>query len=446
MKTPISDFINKYSSSEMVRLHMPGHKGTSIIGVEDMDITEIDGADELFHPHGIIKQSELNASKIFGAHTFYSVEGSSLSIRAMVLLATKYAIKNGKTPCILAGRNAHKSFLSALSLCDTNVEWIYPDNGFNYLSCMVTEELLDKRLTELNGKITAVYLTSPDYLGNLLDIGALSKICARHGALLLVDNAHGSYLKFLKKSLHPIDLGADICCDSAHKTLSALTGAGYLHVSKNAPNFLKENAKECMEFFASTSPSYLILQSLDLLNSRLNKDYKQRLLEVAERVKTIKEKYLAKGFCFIGNEPLKLTLDCAKIGYTGFEISKKFKKNHIVCEFCDQRYLVLMFSAQNTNADFDVVQEAFDKIKVKKAILEKENMLLRQTQKLTLRQTMMSDTEIIDINQAKGRIVASFSLCCPPAVAIAVPGEIIDDSVVEVLKDNGVSTIKVIKE
>lgn len=446
MKTPISDFINKYSSSDTIRLHMPGHKGSIITGVENMDITEIYGADELFHAHGIIRESEKNASKIFGADTFYSVEGSSLSIRAMVLLATKYAIDNGKTPCILAGRNAHKSFLSALSLCDTKVEWIYPENGFNYLSCSVTDSLLDKKLTEFNGKITAVYLTSPDYLGNVLDIGALSKVCARHGVLLLVDNAHGSYLKFLEKSLHPIDLGADITADSAHKTLSALTGAGYLHISKNAPEFLKENAKECMELFASTSPSYLILQSLDLLNAQLDGGYKKRLAKAIYKVKNLKEKLISRGFSIVDGEPLKLTLDCAKIGYTGEQIAKILRKNNIESEFSDQKYLVLMFSVENKDAHYLALESALDNIKIRKPLLEKEEINLKPSRKMSIRQTLLSNTETISVDKAKGRIVASFSLVCPPAVAIAVPGEIIDDAVMEVLRDNGISTIKVVKE
>lgn len=446
MKTPISDFINKYSSSDTIRLHMPGHKGASVTGVENMDITEIYGADELFHAHGIIRESEKNASKIFGADTFYSVEGSSLSIRAMVLLATKYAIDNGKTPCILAGRNAHKSFLSALSLCDTKVEWIYPENGFNYLSCSVTDSLLDKKLTEFNGKITAVYLTSPDYLGNVLDIGALSKVCARHGVLLLVDNAHGSYLKFLEKSLHPIDLGADITADSAHKTLSALTGAGYLHISKNAPEFLKENAKECMELFASTSPSYLILQSLDLLNAQLDGGYKKRLAKAIYKVKNLKEKLISRGFSIVDGEPLKLTLDCAKIGYTGEQIAKILRKNNIESEFSDQKYLVLMFSVENKDAHYLALESALDNIKIRKPLLEKEEINLKISRKMSIRQTLLSNTETIWVDKAKGRIVASFSLVCPPAVAIAVPGEIIDDAVMEVLRDNGISTIKVVKE
>ena len=445
MKTPINDFIKKYSLSESVRLHMPGHKGVSKTGVERMDITEIDGADELFHPSGIIKKSQDNASKIFGANTFYSVEGSSLSIRAMVLLASKFALKNGKKPCILAGRNSHKSFLSALSFCDAEVEWLYPENGFNYLSFSVNESTLDNRLCELKDKVSAVYLTSPDYLGNLLDIAALGKVCKKHGVLLMVDNAHGSYLKFLDKSSHPIDLGADMCADSAHKTLSALTGAGYLHINKKAPEFLKENARECMEVFASTSPSYLILNSLDLLNSELCGDYKNRLKVAVKRVEELKEKLTNLGLVVLKGEPLKLTLDLAKIGNFGDKVAKMLKKQGVVVEFSDSRYVVMMFSADSTPSDFEKAFNALQKIKIKKPIIE-EKIDLKPIKKLSLRQALLSNTETIKVQDAGGKIVASFSLSCPPAVAIAVPGEIIDDSVIKVLKENKIDTIKVVKE
>ena len=445
MKTPINEFIKKYSLSEAVRLHMPGHKGVSKTGVEIMDITEIDGADELFHPSGIIKKSQDNASKIFGANTFYSVEGSSLSIRAMVLLASKFALENGKKPCILAGRNAHKSFLSAISFCDAEVEWLFPENGFNYLSFSVSESALESRLVELKDKVTAVYLTSPDYLGNLLDIGALSKVCKKHGVLLMVDNAHGAYLKFLDKSIHPIDLGADMCADSAHKTLSALTGAGYLHINKKAPEFLKENARECMEVFASTSPSYLILNSLDLLNLELEGDYKKRLKGAVLGVNELKKKLANLGLAVLNGEPLKLTLDLAKIGCFGDEVAKMLKKQGVVVEFFDKRYIVMMFSADSSNNDFDRTFIALQKIKIKKPI-EQEKIELKPIRKLSPRQALLSSTEMVKVDDAKGKIVASFSLSCPPAVAIAVPGEIIDDGVIKVLKENEIDTIKVIKE
>ena len=149
----------------------------------------------------------------------------------MVYLLSLYGKQQGKKPLIAAARNAHKAFLTAAAMLDAEVQWLYPRHPDSYLSCDLSPEELEEFLQSAPEKPTAVYLTSPDYLGNTADIRRLAEVCHRWGVLLAVDNAHGAYLKFLPKSMHPIDLGADICCDSAHKTLPVLTGGAYLHLS-----------------------------------------------------------------------------------------------------------------------------------------------------------------------------------------------------------------------
>ncbi len=445
MKTPINNFIKKYANSKTVRLHMPGHKGKGKTGHEKYDITEIFGADELFNSSGIIRDSEINAGKIFDSDVFYSTEGSSLSIRAMVLLASKFALKQGKKPLILAGRNAHKAFLSAIALTNTDLEWIYPKDN-EYLSCDISAESLENRIIELDGKVTAVYITTPDYLGNLVDIESLGLVCKKHGALLLVDNAHGAYLKFLEKSLHPITLGADMCTDSAHKTLSALTGGAYLHINKNQDEYFKQNAKECMELFASTSPSYLILNSLDLLNATICGGYRKKVKKIVSRVEKLKQSLKKQGFTLIGNEPLKLTLDCFKIGYSGEEIAKILLKNGVMIEFSDNRYAVMMFSVDTSESDLTSLTTAIKKIKKKAPLSERENVVIKPERKLSVKEAIFSISEAVKIDEALGRTVASVKLSCPPAVAIAVPGEVIDENVIKTMKDNGIFTVNVVKE
>ena len=225
MNTPICDFVRRYAESKTLRLHMPGHKGKGPLGIEQLDITEISGADSLYEASGIIAESEANASALFGCPTFYSTEGSSQCIRAMLHLATC-----GRNRRIAAARNVHKTFLSAAALLDLQVDWLYPDSEGSYLACPITAETLENYFATCEEIPAAVYVTSPDYLGNLLYIDALAAVCHRYGSLLLVDNAHGAYLKFLPDSRHPMDLGADLCCDSAHKTLPVLTGGAYLHI------------------------------------------------------------------------------------------------------------------------------------------------------------------------------------------------------------------------
>ena len=144
MSTPICDFVRKYSSSDPVRLHMPGHKGQPLLGFEPLDITEIDGADELFAADGIIAESEANASEIFGSRTFYSAGGSTLCIQAMLhLLALN---SSAGAPFIIAGRNAHKAFVNAAALLGIGIRWIFPPSGGSYHRCAVTPEAVKAAL------------------------------------------------------------------------------------------------------------------------------------------------------------------------------------------------------------------------------------------------------------------------------------------------------------
>ena len=362
MDTPICDFVKKYSEADSLRFHMPGHKGKDFLGIERLDITEINGADSLYEAEGIIKTSEKNATSLFGCPTFYSTEGSSQCIRAMLYLVVLYAKLQGKKPLILAGRNAHKTFLSAAALLDFDIEWINPRSNESYLSCNVNADELDKQLENAAVKPVAIYLTSPDYLGNCADIKLISDVCHKHNVLLTVDNAHGAYLKFLSESVHPIDKGADICCDSAHKTLPALTGGAYLHVSDNAHDIIRNNVKNALALFGSTSPSYIILQSLDAMNRYINDGYKEKLMSVISGISSLKNKLSGIGYSFIGNEPLKLTIETKKYGYTGYDFAYILEKNNIICEFSDQDYVVLMLTPENERSNLEFLENVLSGI------------------------------------------------------------------------------------
>ena len=331
MDTPICDFVRGYARSGALRLHMPGHKGEGPLGMEALDITEIPGADSLYEADGVIAQSEKNASALFGAPTLYSTEGSSLCIRAMLALVQRHAAAQGRRPVIAAGRNAHKTFLSAAALLDLPVNWLTPEGAQSYLSCALSAGELEAQLAAMDEPPAAVYLTSPDYLGNTVDVAALSAVCHRHGALLLVDNAHGAYLRFLPQSRHPIDLGADLCCDSAHKTLPVLTGGAYLHIAESMPQTLRAQAKDALALFGSTSPSYLILQSLDAANRTLAQGYRARLADFLPRVQRAKDALRAQGYALCGDEPLTLTLRTKPYGYRGEELAARLAEGGVVC-------------------------------------------------------------------------------------------------------------------
>lgn len=439
MKTPIFDFVKGYAACGVSRFHMPGHKGKGPLGCEQLDITEVAGADVLYAPEGIIAESEQNATALFGtAHTYYSAEGSTLAIKAMLALALP---QDGRRKTVLAARNAHKAFLYAAALLDFDVEWIYPLNGSHFCSCPVTAAQVEARLA--NGqRPSAVYLTSPDYLGQVADVAGIAAVCDRHGIPLLVDNAHGAYLKFLPTDSHPITLGATMCCDSAHKTLPVLTGGAYLHIAPKVAA-LCEAARERLSLFASTSPSYLILQSLDLCNAYLADGYPEKLREFIEKVERIKQISAQTGLEIAESEPLKAVFDhidgeaaCAVLRHGGIEP-----------EFADDSTVVLMLTPENSDTDLARLEAALPSLAAcKKHSAEAFPALSPAPVRMTVRKALLAPHELLSTEQAVGRICGAPAVSCPPAIPLAVCGEEITPQTVSLFRRFGVDTLPVVKK
>lgn len=449
MNTPIYDFVSKYAKSDAVRFHMPGHKGEEYLGCEARDITEIKGADELYDAEGIIAESEKNATGLFGAGcTVFSTEGSSQCIRAMLHLVTMKR-KPDKRPVVVAARNAHKAFLYAAVLLDLEVVWLWPEETESLCSCQVSAEALERTLAELRTsddtrEVAAVYITSPDYLGGTAPIAALAEVCHSYGTVLAVDNAHGAYLHFLETPCHPMDLGADICCDSAHKTLPVLTGGAYLHIGKHAPEGFAENAKQAMELFGSTSPSYLILQSLDLCNRYLAKEYKVQLAEMVKKVSEAREKLQAAGWSCAFGEPMKITVK-APCGSTGKELAERLRTKQIECEYADADFVVLMLTPQNSQEDLEHLLAALGENKAS-YVARSYPAFGRAEYVMPMREAYFSAGEVISSAKAEGRICRRPIASCPPAIPVAVPGERLDSTIVGLLKYYGMDKIDVVTE
>lgn len=446
MDTPICDFVRAYAASNALRLHMPGHKGRGPLGVEALDVTEIDGADSLYEAEGIIRRSEENAGRLFNCATFYSTEGSSLGIRAMLYLALLHGKKLGRRPVVLAGRNAHKAFLSAAALLDFEIEWILPEGMDSYLKCPATAREIESLLLSSREKPVCVYLTSPDYLGNIADISGIAKVCHRFGVLLLVDNAHGAYLRFLSKASHPMELGADMCCDSAHKTLPVLTGGAYLHISPCAPEICMQQAKNALALFGSTSPSYLILQSLDAANAYLAQGYRSKLADFCAKMDALKLKLAEAGYALCGDEPLKLSLFAKARGLSGRELADILRQKGIVSEFADQDFCVLMLTPEIKSADLARLEEALLGICAREPLMERAPVFRGAERVLSVRETLFCERESLPTQACEGRILAAATVSCPPAVPIVVCGERIDGHAVKCLRYYGIERCWVVKE
>ena len=436
MTTPIFDFEKKYAERNVARFHMPGHKGVSYLGCEAFDITEIKGADVLYSADGIINESENNLSSLYGTgHSFYSTEGSTLAIKAMLRLATERA--GGERPLVLAARNVHTAFIKAAALLDLQVEFIYPDQSGHLCECNITAEMLAGRLKSCDRLPSAVYVTSPDYLGNMSDIKGLATVCREYGLPLLVDNAHGAYFKFLSEDMHPITLGAAMCADSAHKTLPVLTGGAYLHISADYPEYI-ERARDAMSLFASTSPSYLTLCSLDLCNGRLADGYAEEISAFAKRVEKIKAKISALGLNICESEPLKIVIRA------GEELSDHLREKGIEVEFSDRDYTVLMLTPENSEDDLASLLDALASFN---GAIEKSNppSVLSHHRTTSIREAMLSTSETVAVESAVGRVLASPTVSCPPAIPIVISGERITKNAVALFKRYGIENIEVVK-
>lgn len=455
MQTPVADFLEQYARSGTVRLHMPGHKGrgmgfaTPLDGVFPYDITEIKGADALYEAEGILEESEQNMAALYGAAvTCYSTGGSTLCIQAMLAAACR----PGDT--VIAGRNAHHAFLNACTLLDLTPRWVLPEyNDAFGVSGEVTAERVRREL-EACPEAAAVYVTSPDYLGCMSDIRLIAAVCREAGVPLLVDNAHGAHLRFLSRDSHPMTLGASLCCDSAHKTLPVLTGGAYLHASwaylqaqrTDVPT-MRSRLKEAMGLFGSTSPSYLVLLSLDLCTRYLNERGRSDFCTLEERAAAWMQEAERCGFVPISAhmDPTKLTLDAAAIGWDGRELAEHFRAWGVECEYAAERHLVLMAAPQNTPEDWCAAYRALAALQPHPGRKEEPAPFSLPEQVLSLRKARFAPRRCIPVEEAEGCVSAETRIHCPPGVPIVVAGERIGMQQQKLLKRSGISLVSVIK-
>lgn len=443
MDTPIYDFISEYADSGMLRCHMPGHKGGALIndfsGICRFDITEICGADSLFEASGIIEQSEKNMAELYGsAATVYSAAGSTLCIQAML------TVMKQENRRVFAVRNVHRAFLNAAALLGINVDWIMPEYKGSFLSGEIIPEKVEEALKSC-GESSCLYVTSPDYTGKIADIRRLSKICRRYGARLLVDNAHGAHLAFFPDNTHPIYLGADLCCDSAHKMLPALTGAAMLHSSRE--EYTSKRLKQAMSLFASTSPSYPIMASLDMCTEYIANDIRHDIEENLVMLDQLREEF-SNELKFGCGEPFHITIMAEASGFDGVEFAEMLRKSGCECECADSALVILLMSPVCREADYcrliNAVSSALRNVWRKAPVFD-EFALGISKKVMSIRDAVFAPNEEISVEQAEGRICGAVSVPCPPAVPIAVSGEVISRECINIFKKYGIRTVNVVK-
>ncbi|MDE6035504.1 MAG: aminotransferase class I/II-fold pyridoxal phosphate-dependent enzyme [Ruminococcus sp.] len=442
MNTPVYDFLKKYAQSGTLRCHMPAHKGVATVPelseMYSFDITEISGADSLFEATGIIAQSEKNMSTLYDtAGTVYSAGGSTLCIQTML-----YIMKSENRK-IFAVRNVHRAFLNAVALLDIDVEWILPEYRTGILSGNINLNDVENILKNSDVP-SALYVTSPDYTGKTADISALAEICHKYNARLIVDNAHGAHLKFLETDIHPVTLGADLCCDSAHKMLPALTGSAMLHTS--VPEYVPL-LKQAMSMFGSTSPSYLIMMSLDLCNRYIEESIKSDIESNIKYLDSFRWDFSDR-LIFSESEPFHITIKASESGYDGIELADLLRRYGVECEYADSSVIVLLMSPVCTDCDYDILYNALsESLKVCNRITPytTDFIPLLPERVMSVHDAVFSPCETVSVENAVGRICASVKVPCPPAIPIVASGERIDENSVNIFRKYGISDVIVVK-
>lgn len=443
MKRKLYESLKRYKKLNRSSFHTPGHK-TNVFGksgILSLDYTELPFTDSLYEASGIIKQAEDDLGKLYGSKkSVFSSGGNTLCIQTMLALVAK----NGEK--ILCDRLVHRSAVSAMVLLDIDPVWIKRE--YNKNSRLFEKIDFKDFQGKLNQKLDykAFYITSPSYYGIIQDINLISQECSKKNVPVLVDNAHGSHLKFVGEDLHPLDMGASMSADSAHKTLPVLTGGAWLHI--NDDRFC-EDVKNKMALFGSTSPSYVIMSSMDIARDWLKNYGEKEFAKLKNKVQIIKDLAKEKGI-FIPDEnvsdPVRITLGVWKVGYSGYEFREHLYKYKIEPEFCDDNYAVLIATPFNTREDFKKLKKALINLEIKKEKMQGLEFNFKIPEKLaTIREAVMAKSVKININKCVGKAAADIVCPCPPGVPVVMPGEKISEYEQEVLRRYGISEINVLK-
>lgn len=433
---PLTEYLEHYRQQNTIRAHMPGHKGRTIenfphpADIFSWDITEINGADSLFEADGILLEAERRTAEIYGSGACcWSAGGSTLCIQAML------AQMRSENRTVIAARTVHRAFLNACILLGLTVRWVFPKKGGVISGEYALQDFSDAlQAAVLAGEKPCVYVTSPDYLGNQQDIAGLAALCHAQNAPLLVDNAHGAHLAFLKDNRHPMALGADYCCDSAHKMLPALTGAAMLHC-RNAENAAQ--MKQHMQLFGSTSPSYLIMQSLESCTEYLRNRGHEDICRCAALADRLRQR-LAGTYSFVGTEPLHLT-----IAADGHDLAAQLRRLHVECEYEDSSFLVLLLSPVMTETEFDRLYTVLQQC-TPKPPKHIPDLPTPMESACNMRTAALSAWELLPLEQAEGRICGPVQVPCPPAVPIAVSGERLTKSWLSLMQFYGLQSVAVV--
>ncbi len=444
----LSSFLERHKAKESISFHMPGHKGHKFyekyginVFAEDlpsMDITEIEGADNLFQPEGVIAEINEKYKTLYDVHKSYIlINGSSCGIIASILTSVAPGEK------LIVARNCHKSVFSALSLGGIEPVYIEPDFEVKYgIMGGIDPVKIEKALRE-DGDIKAVILPSPNYYGILSDIKALKSITEKYNATLIVDQAHGAHLRLMDKmgktnSMSACTNGADIVINSTHKTLASFTQTAVLNVNSDRVDIY--DLEEKLAWMQSTSPSYILMLSLDI-NADILGEHKEKLMnEWLENLEWFYDELKLAKIRFIGEEKLAegTWLDHTKInvdlGIDGKILEKELIERNIFPELYTGNIMMLMTGVGTARNHLEKLLDALIEIKVKykdNAVFEEKENILVQGSIANQFKGIGKKKEMIPIRDAIGKVASASIIPYPPGIPLICPGEIISKESVD---------------
>ena len=436
--------LEKYSKKDIVPLHMPGHKrNTKMLGTQlpyNIDITEIDGFDDLHHADGIIKNIQEKAQKIYNTKkSFLLINGTTCGILAGIRSFVK---KNDK---ILVARNCHKSVYHAIELNELKPIYVMPKTNEDGINLEITPKEVKNKIKE-NPDVKLVVLTSPTYEGIISNIKEIVKICHENKIPVLVDEAHGAHLKFMNKTkeLSAVDAGADIVVQSVHKTLPALTQTSLLHINGNMVN--EEKLKHELSIFETSSPSYILMASiencLDFLqqNENMFEKYEENLEYFYSKTKELKKLEILKNKLTDQYfDDGKIVIITTKTNITGKELSEILRKKYkIELEMSSVNYAIAMTSVCDSKENVERLINALIDIDAKLEIQKKPKYEFENILPIISKSIYEAEKEDkflkIDYRKVEGRISKEYMWVYPPGIPIITPGEIISKDIINLME------------
>ena len=463
----LKEKLMEYSESDIYPMHMPGHKrNESLFGdIENIDFTEVEGLDNLHNPAGILKESMDKTSEFLGTDkTYYLVNGSTSGVLAAIQSATKIG------DSIIIGRNCHTSVYNAVSIRDLKPSYLYPKSNGLFDGGYDAEEL-DKLFKETGAKI--VVITSPTYEGVVADIKSLSDVAHKNGAIIIVDSAHGAHFMTDGFPNPAYREGADMVIESNHKTLPALTQTAMLHVMGDRVD--KDKLKQALSTYQTSSPSYILMASIDQSIEVLRKEGDKRAKELLKTLENLRSsvnstgKIYIPGLDVVGKNEIydydlgKLVIDLSKTNITGSELAKILREEYrFETEMANNKYVIAMTSVADDLDKIKEFGEALVEISRNLEVVDGEKLAsnrMKNEVKCSPYEALNKEMEVVALDDANGRVAGDYLYKYPPGIPLVVPGEIVNETVInEVeksiesglqikgIKDKISSGIKVIKE